>query len=183
MVLTKDLLLHREQLLCLRASDFCRIYFPFIPSPGPCNTIRSQILHRGDLQINAPERAHHLSSLNREIATLVSEMTVDPATSRKHTVTIIEKTMAEIGYNVKADRPAKAQALELIKKLSEEGSPLGVRRVRMRVRVTMPGKEAKRVKERILMDVEEVEEEEMGAEWEAVSSRPVLISVGVGLIE
>ena len=91
--------------------------------------------------------------------------------------------MAEIGYNVKADRPAKAQALELIKKLSEEGSPLGVRRVRMRVRVTMPGKEAKRVKERILMDVEEVEEEEMGAEWEAVSSRPVLISVGVGLIE
>ena len=53
----------------------------------------------------------------------------------------------------------------------------------MRVRVTMPGKEAKRVKERILMDVEEVEEEEMGAEWEAVSSRPVLISVGVGLME
>ena len=98
-------------------------------------------------------------------------MTVDPATSRKHTVTIIEKTMSEVGFNVKADRPAKAQALELIKKLSEEGSPLSVRRVRMRVRVTMPGKDAKRIKEKVMVEVEELEEEDMGAEWEAVRPR------------
>ena len=96
-------------------------------------------------------------------------MTVDPTTSRKHTVTIVEKAMIEIGYNVRADRPAKAQALELIKRLGEEGSPLAVRRVRMRVRVTMPGKDAKRLKEKVMEEVEEVEEEETGAEWEAAS--------------
>jgi len=111
--------------------------------------------------------------MSREIATLVSDMTVDPSTSRKHTVTIIEKTMAEIGFNVKADRPAKAQALELIKKLSDEDSASGtgvsVRRVRMRVRVSMAAKDGKRLKERIMEEVEEVEEEEMGVEWEAVS--------------
>lgn len=84
--------------------------------------------------------------------------------------------MSEIGFNVKADRPAKAQALELIKKLAEEGSPLSVRRVRMRIRLTMPGKDAKRVKERVMVEVEEVEEEEMGAEWEAV--RRYLVDVG-----
>ncbi len=99
-------------------------------------------------------------------------MTVDPTTSRKHTVTIIEKSLSEIGFNVKSDRLAKAQALELIKKLSEEGSPLPVRRVRMRVRITMPGKDAKRVKEKVMTEVEEVEEEEMGVEWEAVSKCP-----------
>ena len=98
-------------------------------------------------------------------------MTVDPATSRKHTVTIIEKTMSEIGFNVKADRLAKAQALELIKKLSEEGSPLSVRRVRMRVRVTMSGKDAKRIKEKVMLETEELEKEETGAEWEAVRSQ------------
>ena len=49
-------------------------------------------------------------------------MTVDPTTSRKHTVGMVEKSMAELQFNVKADKPAKAQALELIKKLSSEES-------------------------------------------------------------
>lgn len=98
-------------------------------------------------------------------------MTVDPATSRHHTVGMIEKAMGEVGYSVKADRPAKAQALELIKRLSgDEGKGvLEVRRVRMRVRVTMPGKDAKRIKEKVLAECDEVEEEDMGVEWEAVS--------------
>lgn len=96
-------------------------------------------------------------------------MTVDPSTSRKHTVGMVEKAMAEVGFSVRADRPAKAQALELIKKLGE-GDVLQVRRVRMRVRVTMPGKDAKRCKDKIVAECDEVEEEDMGMEWEAVDA-------------
>jgi ribosome maturation protein SDO1 len=96
-------------------------------------------------------------------------MTIDPTTSRKHTVGMIEKAMEEVHYNVKTDKPAKAQALEVIKRLGGEGSPLEVQRVRMRVRIVMPGKDGKRCKEKILAEVEEVEEEDMGTEWEAVS--------------
>ena len=77
--------------------------------------------------------------------------------------------MAELNFNVKSDKPAKAQALELIKRLSSEESPLPVRRVRMRVRISMPGKDGKRCREKILGEAEEVEEDEMGMEWEAVS--------------
>lgn len=44
-----------------------------------------------------------------------------------------------------------------------------MQRVRMRVRISMPAKDGKRVKEKILAMVEEVEEEDTGAEWEAVS--------------
>lgn len=77
--------------------------------------------------------------------------------------------MAEVGFSVRADRPAKAQALELIKKLGE-GDVLQVRRVRMRVRVTMPGKDAKRCKDKIVAECDEVEEEDMGMEWEAVDA-------------
>ncbi|WVQ76215.1 SBDS family rRNA metabolism protein [Cryptococcus sp. DSM 104548] len=131
------------------------------------NKAIEEILRKGELQINNLERTQHLSSLSREIATIVTEMTVDPNTSRKHTVGMVEKAMAEVGFNVKADKPAKAQALDLIKKLSE-GEVLPVRRVRMRIRITMPGKDAKRVKEKVIAEVEEVEEEEMDMEWEAI---------------
>ena len=128
-----------------------------------------EILRKGDLQINNLERTHLLSSLTREICTLVSEMTVDPSTSRKHTVGMIEKAMDEVNLNVRADRPAKAQALELIKRLGGDGSPLAVRRVRMRVRITMPSKDAQRAKAKVMAEVDELEEEDTGAEWEAVS--------------
>ncbi|WWC73376.1 SBDS family rRNA metabolism protein [Kwoniella pini CBS 10737] len=134
------------------------------------NKVIEEILRKGELQINNLERTHQLSSLSREIATLVSEMTVDPNTNRKHTVGMIEKTMSEIGFSVKADKPAKAQALELIKKLTSEESEgtLPIRRSRLRIRISMPGKDAKRVKENILKEVEEVEEDDMGMEWEAI---------------
>ncbi|WWD20003.1 SBDS family rRNA metabolism protein [Kwoniella shandongensis] len=133
------------------------------------NKVIEEILRKGELQINNLERTHHLSSLSREIATIVSEMTVDPTTTppRKHTVGMVEKAMAEVGFSVKADRPAKAQALELIKKLSD-GEVLPVRRVRMRVRITMPSKDAKRCKEKVLAETEETEEEETGTEWEVI---------------
>lgn len=95
-------------------------------------------------------------------------MTIDPTTSHKHTVGMIEKAMSELNYNIKSDKPAKAQALELIKRLGAEDSPLKIQRVRMRVRITMPGKDAKRCKDKVLAEVEEVEEEDAGMEWEAV---------------
>lgn len=138
-----------------------------------------QILRKGDLQINSAERDSTLHSLSREIATLVSDLTVDPKTNVKHTVGMVEKAMTESGFSIRTDRPAKAQALELIKKLSanteEGGTGLAVRRVRMRVRISMPGKDARRIKERVMEEVEEVEEEEMGVEWEAVSASLCLI--------
>jgi hypothetical protein len=34
----------------------------------------------------------------------------------------------------------------------------------MRVRITMPSKDAKRIKEKVMAEVDEVEEEDMGAE-------------------
>ena len=95
-------------------------------------------------------------------------MTVDPSTNRKHTVGMIEKAMSEVGFSVKQDKTAKAQALDLIKRLSTEQEVLPIRRVRMRVRMTMPAKDAKRLMERVKAEIEEMEEEDMGQEWEAV---------------
>jgi ribosome maturation protein SDO1 len=133
-------------------------------------TLTGEILQKGELQVNNLERAHNLHAISREIATLISEMTVDPTSTppRKHTVGMIEKAMSEVGYSVKPDKSAKAQALELIKRLSE-GDILPMRRVRMRVRVTMPAKDGKRIGDKVRAEGE-VEEEETGEEWEVVSS-------------
>ncbi|KAL1409077.1 hypothetical protein Q8F55_005901 [Vanrija albida] len=132
------------------------------------NKVIEEILKKGELQVNNLERGAQLASLSREIATLVTEMTVDPATQRKHTVGMVEKAMGEIGFSTKAEKTAKAQALDLIRQLSQPGSVLPVQRVRMRVRITMPSKDAKRVKEKVLALVDETEEEDMDAEWEAI---------------
>jgi ribosome maturation protein SDO1 len=96
--------------------------------------------------VNNLERGAQLASLSREIATLVTEMTVDPATGRKHTVGMVEKAMAEMGYSVRGDKTAKAQALDLIRSLGAD-SVLPVQVVAL---------------------VDEVEEEDTGAEWEAI---------------
>lgn len=82
---------------------------------------------------------------------------------------MIEKAMQELNFIVKADKPAKAQALELVRKLQTPESPLKVQRVRMRIRITMPSKDAKRVKDKVLANVDETEEEDMGAEWEVIA--------------
>lgn len=102
-------------------------------------------------------------------------MTVDPTANRKHTVGMIEKAMSEVGYSVKPDKSAKAQALELIKRLSE-GDILPIRRVRMRIRVTMPAKDGKRIGEKVRAEGD-VEEEETGEEWEVVSSSSARLTI------
>lgn len=96
-------------------------------------------------------------------------MTVDPTSTppRKHTVGMVEKAMTELGYSVKVDKPAKAQALELIRKI-QEADVLPMRRSRMRIRVTMPSKDAKRIGDKVRAEGD-VEEEDAGEEWEVVS--------------
>lgn len=68
-----------------------------------------KILNKGDLQIGEKEREHDLTSLRREIATLVAEKCVDPATQTPHSVGIIEKAMNEAGFSVRANKNAKSQ--------------------------------------------------------------------------
>ena len=55
------------------------------------------------------ERDHDLVSLRKEIATLVAEKCVEPATQRPYPVGMIEKAMAEAGFSVKQNKNAKSQ--------------------------------------------------------------------------
>jgi ribosome maturation protein SDO1 len=120
--------------------------------------------------VNEKERDHDLGALRREIATLVAEKCVDPATQRPHPVGMVEKGMAESGFSVKPGKSAKSQVAEC-GRLLQEKSTLPIQRARMRVRVVVPGAQADAVKARIIDGAEKVEDEKTGDEWEAVGPR------------
>ncbi|KAF5337253.1 hypothetical protein D9611_003394 [Ephemerocybe angulata] len=127
--------------------------------------IVKEILKKGEVQVNEKERDHDLTSLRKEIATLVSEKCVEPDTQRPYPVGIIEKAMAEAGFSVKQGKTAKSQVSECIKLLQAE-SNLPIQRAKMRVKVTIPVRDDLTLKDKILETADKVEHEESGAELE-----------------
>jgi len=132
------------------------------------NDIVKEILKKGEVQVGEKEREHDIASLRKELATLVAEKCVDPTTQRPYPVGMIEKAMTEAGYSVKTNKTAKSQVSECIK-LLQTSSNLPIQRARMRVRVTVPTKDGKRLREQIFEGAEQIEDEVAGqTEWEAV---------------
>ncbi|KAH8101580.1 Shwachman-Bodian-diamond syndrome protein [Cristinia sonorae] len=135
------------------------------------DVIVKEILKKGELQVGEKERDHDLSSLRREIATLVSEKCVDPSTQRPYPVGIIDKAMTEAGFSVRQGKNAKSQVGECIKLLQTQ-STLPIQRARMRVKVALTledGDARKKIVEKVLEGAEKVESEEKGATaWESV---------------
>ncbi|GAA6043972.1 hypothetical protein JCM8097_003413, partial [Rhodosporidiobolus ruineniae] len=127
--------------------------------------IITQILKKGELQVGEKERAVELEDLKREICTEVASRCVDPKTQRPHTVGMIEKAMQEVGYNIHANKAAKVQALDLIRTIQAKGT-LPIARAQMRVRITMPSKDGKKLKDKVLPLVAKVEDDEWSEEWE-----------------
>ena len=68
-----------------------------------------QILKKGEVQVGEKERDHDITSLRKELATLVAEKCVDPSTQLPYPVGMIEKAMTEAGYSVKTNKTAKSQ--------------------------------------------------------------------------
>jgi hypothetical protein len=61
-----------------------------------------EILEKGQVQVAEKERQHQMDQMTKDIATLVSERCVDPATKRPYAVTTIEKAMKDAHYSVRA---------------------------------------------------------------------------------
>lgn len=123
-----------------------------------------EILKKGEVQVNEKEREHDLTSLRKEIATLVSEKCVDPDTQRPYPVGIIEKAMAEAGFSVKQGKNAKSQVSECIKLLQAESS-LPIQRARMRIKVSIPINTE--LKDKVMELADKLEhQEETGSELE-----------------
>lgn len=131
-----------------------------------------EILKQGELQVSAGERQHEASNLFNEVATIVSNLCVDPKTKRPFSVGIIERAMRDtLHFAVVSNRPAKVQAQAVIKQLEEH---MNIRRAHMRLRLTIPMSSAKATKEKLKDHVQSWEDEEWDGPYEAT----VLIAPG-----
>lgn len=82
---------------------------------------------------------------------------------------MIEKAMQEsLHYSVNLNKNAKQQALEVIRLLQESGI-MPIAPAQMRIRLIMPAKDGKRLKDKLLPMLASVEEEDWNEEYELVS--------------
>jgi ribosome maturation protein SDO1 len=98
----------------------------------------------------------------KEIATLVSDKCVDPSTKRPYTVTMIEQSMKNAHFSINPNKTAKQQAIEVIKLLQSSGT-LQIERAEMKVRLDIPLKESKKLKEKVYKLIKNMESEEFTA--------------------
>lgn len=124
-----------------------------------------QILSKGELQVSDKERQSQLEQMFRDIATIVAEKCVNPETKRPYTVSLIERAMKDIHFSVKANKSTKQQALEVIKQLKDS---IQIQRAHMRLRLVLPAKDGKRLKEKLRTLIKAIENEEFDDQLEMV---------------
>lgn len=97
-----------------------------------------EILKKGELQVSEKERHEQQGNLFKEIAQIVSDKCIEPSTERQYPISVIEKAMKELHYNVNPRKNAKKQALDVIKLIQESGT-LPIQKAKMKLRIIMPG--------------------------------------------
>lgn len=120
-------------------------------------TVCKEILSKGELQVSDKERHSQLDSLFKDIATNVADKCINPESKRPYPVSMIEKAMKDIHFSVKPNRNAKQQALDVIPLLKES---IPLERASMRIKVVFTGKEAKKLKDKIVKTCTTIEEDD-----------------------
>ncbi|XP_054264626.1 ribosome maturation protein SBDS-like [Macrosteles quadrilineatus] len=119
--------------------------------------ICKEILAKGELQVSDKERQTQLDSLFKDIATTVADKCVNPETKRPYPVSIIEKALRDVHFSVKPNRNAKQQALDVIPQLK---ATMPLERAQMRLRIVISGKEARKLRDKVVKLTSKVENEE-----------------------
>lgn len=125
-----------------------------------------EILSKGEIQLGEKERQLNSENLNKEILTIISTKCINPRLKKRYPPTIIQKVLGEINYNVQPNKPAKSQALEIIKILvSKQIIPIA--RAKMRVKILWSSKDAKKNMAKAKELITEVETEGYSGDvWE-----------------
>lgn len=126
-----------------------------------------QILAKGELQVSEKERHAQLESMFRDIATTVADKCVNPDTNRPYTVTLIEGAMKDLHFSVKPTKSTKQQALEVIKQLTETET-IKIQKAFMRLKITVPAKDGKKVREKIRKIAKKIESDDFDGDLEMV---------------
>ncbi len=126
----------------LASSEDIQKAFPSITTEA----IIAEILKKGDLQVSDKERGQIAENTIKDIIQIITDKTIDPASKRPYTTGMIEKALLDIGFSVNQTKSPKSQALDAIKLIQEKGT-IPLTRALMKLRVSMPVKEGKSVRD------------------------------------
>ncbi|GAX74278.1 hypothetical protein CEUSTIGMA_g1727.t1 [Chlamydomonas eustigma] len=98
-------------------------------------TICLEILKRGELQVADKERKVEYDNLFRDVASVLVEKCVNPDTNRPYTITMLERALRDVHFNLDPKKTAKQQALEALPMLKAK---FPIQRARMRLKVSAP---------------------------------------------
>jgi len=118
--------------------------------------ICKEILAKGELQVSDKERHSALDAMFKDIATTVADKCVNPENKRPYSVSLIEAAMKDIHFSVKPNRNAKQQALDVIPQLK---TVMALERAQMRLRILISGKEARKLRDKVIKLTATVETE------------------------
>lgn len=127
-----------------------------------------EILQKGEIQLSEKERQAKNSQTQAEVLQIISTKCINPRTKKRYPPTMIQKALAELKINIVATKPAKIQALDAIRLLVAE-QVIPIVRAKMKVKVTLESKDAKKLKDTIMPLLGDIETEDSGKLWEAVS--------------
>lgn len=71
--------------------------------------LKSALLH----QVSDKERDVELSSMFKDVASIIAEKCVNPGTQRPYTTSMIERALKDVHFSVDPKRGAKQQALHV----------------------------------------------------------------------
>ena len=98
-------------------------------------TVCKEILDKGELQVSEQERGAQIDGIFRDVASIVTDKTINPENNRPYTISMIQNAMRQIHYSVNVSKSAKSQALDVIRKLRDV---MPIARASMLLRIVCP---------------------------------------------
>ncbi|XP_037044347.1 ribosome maturation protein SBDS-like [Bradysia coprophila] len=120
------------------------------------DAICKEILEKGELQVTERERHSQSDSLFKDIATNISNECVNSETKCPYTVEMIEQALKDIRFSVKPHQTVAQQTIEATSLLKKS---IPIERTNMRIKIAICGKDAKKMKDKIVQHCSKVEEE------------------------
>ncbi|EFJ42254.1 hypothetical protein VOLCADRAFT_83724 [Volvox carteri f. nagariensis] len=118
-----------------------------------------EILAKGELQVSDKERKLEYEHLFKDVAGVLVEKCINPATNRPYTLSMLERALRDIHFNVDPKKSAKQQALEALPLLQKE---FPIERARMRLKLSVPVGSQQELEQLLQREAAEVQSLDVG---------------------
>ncbi|GLI61502.1 hypothetical protein VaNZ11_003831 [Volvox africanus] len=119
-----------------------------------------EVLAKGELQVSDKERKLEYEHLFKDVAGVLMEKCINPTTNRPYTLSMLERALRDIHFNLDPKKSAKQQALEALPLLQNE---FPIERARMRLKLSVPVEVQQELEQLLQTEAADVQSLDVGA--------------------